>query len=291
MAANPKTHPAMELMARETRWHRGIVPRVLGGIAVEPGYRIIVDGQFLLRCASGYGYHYVPGAGITIERPEDGEPAEEMLWLNGSVYAAVACLNGLYPLHASAVAYQGAVYAFTGPSGAGKSTLVTGLGQREFPLFCDDTLLLDLSDPAQAIALPGHKRLKLTEHALALTGSAGQEPVGADTGKSYVEPPGGVVREPLPLACLIFLEEGPQTGWQPITGAERFARLADDHYTQDLYGEAQRPDMATQFQLRARLAQQVAMARLIRPRSAAGFAASVELAARQLHGQNKEQEA
>ena len=283
------THPMMDLMARETRWHRGCVPHALGGIAIEPGYRIIAEGQFLLRCASGYGYHYVPGEGITVERPEGAEPAEEALWLNGSVYAAVACLNGLYPIHASAVAYQGAVYAFTGPSGAGKSTLVTGLGQRHFPLFCDDTLLLDLSDPAQAMALPGHKRLKLTEHAMALTSTIAQAPVGADTGKSYVDPPSGVVPEPLPLACLIFLEDGTETVWQAITGGERFARLADDHYTQALYGEAQRPDLAGLFQLRARLAQQVAMARLIRPRSAEGFAASLNLAERQLHSQSKEQ--
>ena len=288
MSLASTTHPAMALMARETRWKHGQVPRVLGGVAVEPGYRIIAEGEFLLRCASGYGYHYVPGAGITVERPEGGEPAEEALWLNGSVYAAVACLNGLYPVHASAVAHQGAVYAFTGPSGAGKSTLVTGLGQRNFPLFCDDTLLLDLSDPAQAIALPGHKRLKLTEHAMALTGTIGQAPVGADTDKSYVEPPSGVVRGPLPLACLIFLEDGAETAWQAITGAARFARLADDHYTQALYGEAQRPDLAGLFGLRARLAQQVAMARLIRPRSAAGFAASLALAERQLRNQDKE---
>ncbi len=283
------THPAMDLMARETRWQLGCVPHALGGIAVEPGYRIIAEGQFLLRCESGYGYHYVPGIGITVERPAGGDPAEEALWLNGSVYAAVACLNGLYPLHASAVAFQGAVYAFTGPSGAGKSTLVTGLGQRGFPLFCDDTLLLDLSDPTQAIALPGHKRLKLTDHALALTGTSRQEPVGADTGKSYVEPPGGVIGEPLPLACLIFLEERPTPAWEAIAGAERFARLADDHYTQALYGEAQRPDLAGLFRLRARLAQQVAMARLIRPLSPQGFAASLDLAEWQLRSQNKEQ--
>lgn len=288
MPRYPITHPAMDLMARETRWQRGRVPRALAGIAVAPGYRIIAEGQFLLRCTSGYGYHYVPGAGITVERPEGAEPAEEALWLNGSVYAAVACLNGLYPLHASAVAHQGAVYAFTGPSGAGKSTLVTGLGQRGFPLFCDDTLLLDLSDPARAIALPGHKRLKLTEHALALTGTTGQEPVGADTGKSYIEPPSGVIGQPLPLAGLIFLEEGPKPAWAAITGAERFARLADDHYTQALYGEAQRPDLAGLFRLRARLAQQVPMARLIRPRSPDGFAASLELAERKLCDKDKE---
>lgn len=272
----------MAKMARETAAHYGPVPQVLGGLPVEPGFRIIADGEFLLRCESGYGYHYVPGAGITIERPDDADPDEETLWLNGSVYAAVACLNGLYPVHASAVADKGQVFAFTGPPGAGKSTMVTGLGQRGLAMFCDDTLLLDLSDPEQVIALPGHKRLKLTDHALAMTGLRPEQPVGADTGKSYVAPPAGDLREPLPLADLVFLEEGPSAAWHAIEGAERFVRLADDHYTQALYHEAQRPDRSAMFALRARLAQQVRMARLVRPKSAAGFAASLDLAAHQL---------
>ena len=269
---------SVHLMAQETRVHYGPVPRSLGGHAVEPGFRILTEGQFLLRCDSGYGYHYAPGAGITVEVPDGADPDEEFLWLNGSVYAAVACLHGLYPVHASAVAHDGQVYAFTGPPGAGKSTIISGLGQRGWPMFCDDTLLLDLSDPAQVIALPGHKRLKLTDHALALTGTSAQQPVGANTGKSYVAPPAGDVRDPLPLACLVFLEAGPQAAWKEIGGAERFARLADDHYTQALYSEAQRPDLQRLFALRARIAQQVAMARLVRPLSSAGFAASLDLA-------------
>ncbi len=282
MSAPRSPSQAMELMARETRAAYGPVPHGLDGMAIGPGFRLFAEGQFLLRCESGYGYHYAPGQGVTIERPPRGDPDEETLWLYGSVYSAVACLNGFFPLHASAIAVDGKVHAFTGPSGAGKSTLVAGLGQRGLPMFCDDTLLLDLSDPARIVALPGHKRLKLTPEALALTGTAAQQPVGAETGKSYVAPPAGDVREPLPLARLVFLEQGQVCQWQAIGGAERFARLADDHYTQDLYREAVRPDREMQFALRARLAAQVDMARLVRPISAEGFAASLDLAAARL---------
>ena len=269
----------MRLMAEETRTSHGPVPRVLGGHQVAPGYDMFAGGEYLLRCDSGYGYHYRPGQGIMIERPGEGiDPDEEFLWLNGSVYAAVACLNGLYPLHASAVEFGGAVHAFTGPSGAGKSTLVSALGQRGLTLFCDDTLLLHLPENGPMMALPGHKRLKLTAEALKLTGLAGEQPVGAGTGKSYVAPPAGAATKPLPLASLIVLEDGPAVAWHEIAGALRLLVLGDDHNVQRLYASARRPTRAELFTRRSRIAATVAMARLTRPMSADSLAAAARLA-------------
>lgn len=268
----------MALMARETRLRPGPVPKQLAGNAIPDIARAFADGQFVLRTGTGYAFHYLPGEGVAFEQAADADPDELELWLFGSVYAAVACLNGLYPVHASAIAFAGRVHAFTGPSGAGKSTLVAGLGQRGLPLFCDDTLLLDLSDPQRIMALPGHKRLKLTDHALALTGAEVLGPVGSDTGKSYAAPPAGDLREPLELASLTFLEEADEPRLEPIRGAARFARLDDDHYTQALYLEAQRIERGALFALRARLAQGLAMARLGRPISREGFAKSLDLA-------------
>lgn len=273
---------ALELLRRETRWHSGAVPGVLGGHAVGPGRWVFAEGRFLFRSPEGIGFHYAPGDGVTVDLPEGADPQDAGLWRNGSVYAAVACLNGLVPLHASAVAHGGRVHAFTGPSGAGKSTLIAGLGQQGLAMFCDDTLLLDLADPDRIMALPGHKRLKLTAQAIELTGATQEEPVGADTGKHYAAPPAGDVAEPLPLATLVFLEEGPAATWEPLRGAARFARLEDDHYTQELYHAARRPWRAELFAMRARIARQLAMARLVRQRSVEGFAASVALAAERI---------
>ncbi len=283
MQGSPTADEMMRLMAEETRISHGPVPRELGGHRVAPGYDVFAEGEYLLRCASKYGYYYRPGQGITIERPvEDADPAEEFLWLNGSVYAAVACLNGLYPLHASAVEHGGAVHAFTGPSGAGKSTLVSALGQRGLPLFCDDTLLLHLPEDGPVMALPGHKRLKLTADALKLTGLAGEQPVGAGTGKSYVAPPAGTVARPLPLASLVVLEDGPELAWHEISGALRLLVLDDNHDVQRLYASARRPTRAELFARRSRIAAAVAMARLTRPMSADSLAAAAQLALAQI---------
>jgi hypothetical protein len=145
-------------------------------------------------------------------------------------------------------------------------------------MFCDDTLILDLSDPSRPLALPGHKRLKLTGEALALTGAEPQEPVGADVPKFYARPPGGDFAEPLPLASLCFLEEGPEPEVVPVSGAERIARLADDHYTARLFTDARCPSPVELFTLRSRLAAAISMARLVRPRDTSRFRESVELA-------------
>ncbi len=283
-ASGPAPSPAEALLVRETRARYGPVPAELDGVIVEEPGHILIGDAYLLR-VEGLSFLYRKGEGIVVDRAPGADVSAEKLWLNGSVYAAIACINGFKPIHASAVAWQGAVVAFTGPSGAGKSTLIAALGNLGLPMFCDDTLVLDLSDPARIICLPGHKRLKLTAQALALTGAAGQEKVGAMTDKFYANPAAGEVGRSLPLARLVFLEEGPDLAAPAITGAERFARLSDDHYTDALFASARQLDRPAQFALQARLAQQIPMARLIRPRDPAQFAASALLAAALVRGE------
>jgi hypothetical protein len=269
-------------MARETAWRRGSVPTSLDSTEVTGwGWAITADA-FLLRTDSGYAYLYRRGEGVTIERAADADPDEEWLWFNGSVYAAIASLNGLMPIHASAVAHEGCVHAFTGPSGAGKSTLAAALGGHGLPLFADDTLLLDLSDPDRILCLPGHKRLKLTEEALGLTGSAAQENVGAMTGKFYALPPAGDVREVLPLARLSLLAEGQDCRFEPLSAGERIALLGDDHYTADLFALARGLDRAARFALFAQLAGRIPMERFTRPRDPARFAEGAAAMARRI---------
>jgi hypothetical protein len=284
MDRRAEPHPAIALLEAECRVCYGPVPRELGGHPVEPGRACLLGQAYLLRTLSGYAYHYASGAGVTIEREAWADPLEEALWLAGSVYSAIASIHGLLPVHASAVAWQGRVYAFTGASGAGKSTLTAALGSRGLPLFCDDTLLLDISDPEQIICLPGHKRLKLTGEAVRLTGAAVEGHVGAMTGKFYCTPPGGTVRQALPLAELAFIEDGERLCFSPIAGAERLARLNDDHFTAVNFAAAQGLDSGGRFALLARLAPAIAMTRLVRPRDCAALAEAAAAVARHVMG-------
>ena len=286
MPVSSDPSPAQALLRRETKVRYGRVPTVLEGVDLTQQGHFLAGDTYSLR-VDGLAFFYCKGEGIIVERGADADHSVEGLWLGGSVYAAIASINGFKPIHASAVAHEGQVVAFTGPSGAGKSTLTAALGQRGLPMFCDDTLVLDLSDPEQVVCLPGHKRLKLTPEALDLTGAQSEEKVSAMIDKYYARPPAGEVDRPLPLGRLVFLEEGAELAVHPITGAERFTRLEDDHYTDQLFAAAQQLDRAGQFALQARLAQQIPMARLVHPRDPARFAAYVALAAALVQGEGK----
>lgn len=268
------------MMQRETAVQYGPVPHSLSGEPLAEMSWQMLGGAFLLRGEGEHYFLYRKGDGVTVERGPDADVSEESLWLNGSVYAAVASLNGLLPIHASAVAFDGRVFAFSGPAGAGKSTLVAALGRHGLPLFCDDTLVLDLSDPERIVCLPGHKRLKLMPDAIGLTGAMPQEKVSKTVDKHYALPATGEVGVALPLGELIFLEERPEPAIMPITGAERLVRLQDDHYTARLFDSARKFDRAAQFAHLARLARQIAMARFVRPLDRDRFDEAVALAAR-----------
>ena len=278
--------PAQSLMERETRVREGAVDLDQFGFRLEPGHGHLQAGNYLLRTPDGLSFHYRKGEGVTISRETGASGSDEQLWLNGSVYSAVACINGLLPVHASAVAYNGKVIAFGGPSGSGKSTLIAALGQLGFPMFCDDTLVLDLGDPDRIICLPGHKRLKLTADALKLTRAVSEERVGEDIDKYYARPLGGDVTTPLPLRELIFLERGTTCKIKQLSGAARFVRTLDDHYTSRLFAAACQFDRTAQFDHRTRLARQIAMALFVRPWSSALFHDGIELLAQHIAESN-----
>lgn len=261
----------LDLLWSETKVREGPLRTALDGVAVLPGEQRIAGDSYLLVGRSGFSCFYRKGEGVQLGGVRPEHAGELALYLAGSVHAAVACINGLLPIHASAVAANGRAIAFTAPSGGGKSTLVMGLGDLGLPLFCDDTLILDLG-PAEAIhAFPGHKRVKLWPEALALTGREPVELVSPDYPKYYATPTAGDIAEPLPLGALVFLKEGPEPAWRRLSGGEGIAAFDDDHYTRALYDAVNPHSRMERFALHARIARQVPMFEFVRPKQSARF--------------------
>jgi hypothetical protein len=265
------------MMKREMRVSRGAVPHSLFGDELDEASWQMLGSEFLLRGEGEHYFHYRKGQGVRIERGADADEREEALWLDGSVYAAIASLNGLLPVHASAIAYDGSVFAFSGPAGAGKSTLVAALGDLGFPMFCDDTLVLDLSNSSNIVCLPGHKRLKLSLDALNLTGAKAAERVSPTVSKCFASPAAGEVEEALPLGQLIMLEASEDCSIAPILGGEKLRELNDDHQTSRLYASARQFDRAGLFGHLAKLSMRIDMWRFRRPLDRLRFREGVEL--------------
>ncbi len=269
---------ALDLFRRETRISYGPVPRRLNEFDVPEDSEILKDERYILRTVHGIAYHYRKGDGITIECPPGHDPAIEKLYLHGSVYAAAASILGLLPVHASAVVHEGRVFAFSGASGAGKSTLIAGLSARGFAMYCDDTLILDISDMANVMCLPGHKRLKLWPDALVLTGAQPQEKVAGFLDKRFALPASGSEDRMLPLAELSFLGESARAGFHPIPGGERVALLQADPYAIDLFVSASGHNRRERFARLTGLASAIRMNRFERPRDPAQFDQGVRVA-------------
>ncbi len=273
------THRSIALLTAESATREGATPDTLPNALKEmPTYAIARDA-FLLKLPSGLNFHYEQGKGVTVSRPDSVSDMEVALFLNGSVYGAIAWINGLIPLHASGVVHDGRVHAFTGHSGAGKSTLAAALGARGLPLLADDVLVLDMADSQDIICLPGHKQLKLWGDAVKMTGHEAGAQVREDLDKFYIAPAAGFHGEPLPLSHLYFLNDRAKAdaAFSPVTGTERFTLARAAFYRPHFCAAI--ADNRDLFGTLSRLAQQVSIARFDRPRRKEVFDDGVDVMA------------
>ena len=141
--------------------------------------------------------------------------------LAAQVLPTIATLQGLEPLHASAVAIDGRVYGLVGPSGTGKSTTATHLIARGAHFFTDDVLAVEQTR-AGLFGHPGPQVANVHGHELDAVSSSARARLGRLLGvsdKCHLAPSG--VGDRLPLGGLVFLAtagDGPQVRIQPSEG-------------------------------------------------------------------------
>lgn len=111
--------------------------------------------------SAGYGDYHVAHDGREIVcRPTDGPGLDWERCLLSQALPLAALLQGLEPLHAGAVALDGAAVAISGVSGAGKSSVVAHLVANGAGLLSDDVLAVDARD-GQLLCHPGPAALGL----------------------------------------------------------------------------------------------------------------------------------
>ncbi len=282
--SNPISAP--ETLQCEMNAVEGAVPDRLQDALYDSGTYAISRDEFLLRVPNGLAYHYSRDRGVTYTRPETVTDAEVQLFLNGSVYGAVAWLNGFVPLHASAIVHDGRAYAFTGHSGAGKSTLAAALCRRGFRLLTDDVMVLATDGDGKFIALPGHGRFKLWKDALPLTDAEMGQRVRPEMEKFFAHPRTGSHPSPIPVACLYFLDatslEKART--EEVKGSQAFDRIATALYRRGYHSRVY--DKVQNFAMLKKLLDQVPLRVFDRPFAKDKFEQSLDLIEAEILGKS-----
>lgn len=266
-------HAMLRTMNAEMRVRFGPVPASLpGGTVFDETFEMAAD-SFLFRTPGGIAFHYQCGEGVVADVPGEEFRDEFELYLRGTVFGAVAWINGFCPLHASAVVLGGRAIAFTADSGEGKSTLAAALSSRPgFTHMCDDTLVLDVRADG-ILAMPDGKPLKLWDDAFALTGAARQSPILTVPGKFYAVAPQQALG-PATLTDLVFLSEGEGVRLEKVKGTGKLPLLTGALYRAFVHGL--RGDYEQHGRMMTQIAANVRFWRLSRPRERAAFTLNLD---------------
>ncbi len=200
------------------------------GIPADPVVRgqtyIAGDRDLVFYPSPALGFRVRDGRTVRVSCRGDVPTREIHAYLLGSAWAALCHQRGLLPLHCSAVAHDGTVFALAGRTTTGKSTLATALALRGLSHVSDDVIVLETGPERPVIhGLP--KGIKLAPETVATFGLCPGEPVGADVGSDKVylrdplEGPGG----PFGSLVVYMLDDGPEPDITPITTADSFPAL------------------------------------------------------------------
>lgn len=138
----------------------GSVPNQLDNPVVKGARHMSAPNQYILDGTGVAKFSVFNGTEIVVDIYDGAAYDDVILFLNGSVLAALAHQRGRLPLHSSVVEHNGKAVLFTGNSGAGKSTTAAAFQQLGYPLVTDDVATIDIVDGIP-YTFPNLPRLKL----------------------------------------------------------------------------------------------------------------------------------
>ena len=204
-----------------------------------------------------------PHGGTIDVHPSAGSERLAALPLLGPVLAFWLHLRGELVLHASALAWDGAVYAFVGDKGAGKSTTAAALLAQGAALVTDDLLRLVASAGEAPLCEPAFAQVKLTAAAAELFTPAGGQAVASPhplfaKQRWRLDQP----RPPLlPLRAICTLARGTRLALTPLEAGEALRTCLDQVFVRR-YGQVALADGAAERQFRA-VAELVKLVRVV----------------------------
>lgn len=213
------------------------------------------------------------GCRIWVSPFEEADMDKLRLYILGTCMGVILMQRGILPLHGSAVAINGKVYALVGHSGAGKSTLATVLTRKGYPLLSDDVIAVSLKEHEGPVVHPSYPQQKLwidSIQKLSLEESS-LSPLFERELKFAVPISDRFCKESLPLSGVIELVQGHGNNAKlcQIQGLERLALLNRHTYRQFILERSGL--LAWHFERMTQLLHHVQVMQMHRPKT--GFSA------------------
>lgn len=175
------------------------------------------------------------GTEIYVQPLDYGQYAQIKLYLLGTCMGAILMQRNILPLHGSAIAINGKVYAIVGHSGAGKSTLASAFLNRGYKLLSDDVIPVSFNDDNIPMVTPSYPQQKLWLESLNQFGmeALSYQPIVERENKFVVPVTEKFLSEPLPLAGIIELvktNDQEDVEIHPITSLESLRTVYEHTY-------------------------------------------------------------
>ena len=254
----------------------GVTARFLNGrySGIYNGKEVLLEyselGRFLIRS----------GEEIIVDLAASSDAGAVRAYLLGAVFGALCHQRGITPLHAAAIDVADSCVTFVGASGAGKSTLVAGLAQHGYEIIADDECFMQLGPNGSLHVWPGISRIRLWKDAGMALGFDPPRVEGRSRSQNKYFVPVRSPRNPIDARSLRRVYQ-----LDPVpNGPVQVVRLCGGEAVEALMQNVYPPGVAALlgyqsnvFTVCAKVACEVPVFRLSRPRDLAALDQSIQL--------------
>lgn len=195
----------------------------------EKDYFVIQENLVMFRMPGTAIFSIENGNKILVSPIENSHEDNIRLYLLGTCMGALLMQRKILPLHGSAIAINGKVYAIVGDSGAGKSTLASAFLNKGYRLLSDDVIPVSFNEDNIPIVTPAYPQQKLWLASLNEFGMESNQyrPIVDRETKFAIPVANQFETETMPLAGVIELikTENDDIEIQPISDLQRFQTL------------------------------------------------------------------
>lgn len=207
--------------------------------------RVIERGRRQAIIPAHFRYQVQNGRDVTIDCLPGTDPRDIADMIMSWIMPVIAYQRGLLVLHASAIASNGHVLAFSGTSGAGKSTMAAAMAARGHTIVSDDMLVVKVHPGQRPMAFAGATFLKLSRQTLDHLGWQHDDLALANTSEEKFlggpkRPNHTIGTDGLPLLALFQIGRG-AFAMRPIRAINAAANWSFFVHSPDLLPFADRP--------------------------------------------------